>query len=407
MLYAATALTLMTHIASASDVVLRANMVYPVTAPPIENGVILITDGKIAAIGPEQDVPVPPDAEIIEASVALPGLVDAHSVAGLSGYLNQPHDQDHVDDSEPLQPELRAVDAYNFREPLVSWLRGFGVTTLHTGHGPGALISGQTMTVKTSGSSNDVLVPKSMISVTLGSGALSSSDDDGSPGTRSKAVAMLRQALLDARTYIEQQERASESDDPPARDLRLESLAGVIAGETPLLVTAHRHNDISSALRIATEFDIRVVLDGAAECYLVLDEIQAAGVPVILHPTMLRPTGERKNVSFTTAGRLAERGIQFAIQSGYEPYVPRTRVVLFEAALATAYGLSFDDALSAITIVPARILGIEHRIGSLEVGKDADIALYDGNPFEYSSHAVGTVIDGVYYSPDSGRQPVR
>ena len=164
--------------------------------------------------------------------------------------------------------------------------------------------------------------------------------------------------------------------------------------ELPLLVTAHRVTDMAAALRVAKEFDIRIVLDGASEAYLLTDAIKAAGVPVILHPTMARAGDDAENMSMETAATLRKAAIPFALQSGYESYVPKTRVVLFEAALAAARGLSLDEALAAITIDAARILGIDQRVGSLEPGKDGDIALFDGDPFEYTTHVTGVVIDG-------------
>jgi imidazolonepropionase-like amidohydrolase len=136
------------------------------------------------------------------------------------------------------------------------------------------------------------------------------------------------------------------------------------------------------------------VLDGAAEAYLLVDQIKAAGVPVILHPTMFRSRGEAKNLSFETAAKLRAAGIPVALQSGYEGYVPKTRVVLFEAAVAASNGLKFEEALATITIDAAKILGVDDRVGSIEAGKDADLALFDGDPFEYTSHCVGTVTDG-------------
>jgi hypothetical protein len=152
--------------------------------------------------------------------------------------------------------------------------------------------------------------------------------------------------------------------------------------------------DILAALRVAQEFDVRIVLDGAAEAHLLLDEIKAAGVPVIVHPTMARAGGETENLTQEAAAILRRAGIPTILQSGFESYVPKTRVVLFEAALAAARGLRFDEALAAITIDAARLLGVGGRVGSLEAGKDADLALFDGDPFEYTTHVVGVVIDG-------------
>ncbi len=382
--------------AAAQTLAVRGGTVHTLTGPPITDGMVLIRDGKIAQVGPAAKVRVPSGVRVMEAAVVTPGLVDAHTVVGLAGYLNQDHDQDQLERSAALQPELRAVDAYNPREALVAWVRSFGVTTIHTGHGPGRVISGQTLVAKTRGETVEeaVIVPAAMVAATLGEGA---ETRDKPPGTRAKAVAMLRAELLAAREHA-RKAAAAEPDKPVERNLRLEALGRVLAGELPLLVTVERHHDIVSALRVAQEFGIRLVLDSASEAYLVADEIRAAGVPVIVHPTMTRAYGERENLSMETAGRLADAGIPIALQSGYESYVPKTRVVLFEAAVASAYGLGFDRALAAITLDAARLLGIDDRVGSLAPGKDGDLALFDGNPLEYTSHCTGVIIDGVVVS---------
>ena len=246
-----------------------------------------------------------------------------------------------------------------------------------------------------------VIEPAAMVAATVGEGAVMSGNNGRkTPGTRAKVSAMLRAELLKAQAYAQKVAAAEDDDEkePPSRDLRMEALAAVLAGDMPLLVTAHRHNDIMTALRIAEEFDISIVLDGASESYLLIDEIRAAGIPVILHPAMTRASGEKENLAFTTAAKLMAAGIPVAYQSGYEGYVPKTRVVLHEAAITLAHGVSFEQALAAITIDAATILGIDDRVGSIEVGKDGDLALYDGDPFEYTTHAIGTVIDGVRVS---------
>ncbi|MEL6616541.1 MAG: amidohydrolase family protein, partial [Bacteroidota bacterium] len=166
-------------------------------------------------------------------------------------------------------------------------------------------------------------------------------------------------------------------------------------GQMPALITAHRATDIMAVLRLAREFpDMDVVLSGASEAFLVLDDIKASGVPVVLHPTMYRAGGETESIAFDTAALLREAGIPFAIQSGYEAYVPKTRVVLFEAAVASAYGLAREHALAAVTIDAARILGIDDRVGSIEPGKDADLVLFDGDPLETITHVCTVVVDG-------------
>ena len=383
--------------AAAGQVAVRAEMLHTVSGAALQNAVVIAgADGAIEWVGPADDAEIPPGVEVLEAAVVTPGLVDAHSVVGLAGALNsnvgQVRDQDQLDRSSPIQPELRAIDAYDATDTLVEWVRSYGVTTLHTGHGPGALISGQTMIVKTRGRNTEeaVVVPARMLAATLGN-AVSANFD--SPGTSSKGVAMLRGALIGAQAYQEQVRRAAAggSDDPqpPAPDLAKEALGRVLDGELSLLVTANTATEIATALRLQREFGFDLVLDGAAESYLLLDEIRAAGVPVVIHPPMSRV----RNGSFETAGKLAEADIPFAIQTGFEDYVPKTRVLLWEAAVAAANGLGRERALEAVTLGAARILGIDDRVGSIEVGKDADLVLYDGDPFEYTSHVCGVVIE--------------
>lgn len=379
-----------------AQIAIRADRIYPVSSPMIERGVILIREGKIEAIGPSDQITIPDGYEVREATVVTPGLIDAHSVVGLAGMLNQEQDQDQLDSTSPIQPQLSAVDAYNTQDELVAWLREFGVTTLHTGHAPAALVSGQTAIVKTIGTTVEeaTRVPARAVACTLSSDALRSGKE--SPGTRGKAIAMLRERLVAAREYMNQ--RSGEAEDETPRDLELETWGLVLERQLALVVTCDRAQDIASALRLAEEFHIDLWLDSAAEAYLLIDEIKEAGVPVIVHASMARAVNDRENLSFENASRLADAGIPIAIQSGYEAYVPKTRVVLFEAGIAAANGLGFDRALASITLWPARILGIDDRVGSLEVGKQADIAMYDGDPFEYTTHCIGTIIDGVVVS---------
>ena len=378
---------LTSFVLTGQNLAVRGDRVYTMTGTPVENGVVLITNGKIEMVGNASEVKVPSGYRLISAKVVTPGLIDAHSTVGLSGVLNQRDDQDQLESSAPIQPELRAIDAYNARDPLVAWVRSFGVTTLHTGHGPGALISGQTMMVKTTGQTAEkaVVKPAVMVAATLGNQARAEAGK--SPGSRAKMIAMLRTEFIKAREY-------AAKPNPPSRDLRLEVLAQVVKGDLPLLVTVHRANDILAALRLGKEFGLKMVLDGAAEAPIVMEEIRASGYPVLVHPSMARPAGDADALSLLTAAKLKEAGVPVALQSGFEGYVPKTRVVLFEAALTAANGLTQEQALALITIDAARLLGIEGTAGSLAPGKDGDLALYDGDPFEYTTHCVGTVING-------------
>ena len=394
--------------AHAENLAITGDTVYSMAGTAIKNGVVLVRDGKIESVGTADAVKIPADYRLMKAAVVTPGLIDAHATVGLSGLLNQPQDQDMWEKSAPMQPELRAIDAYNAKDPLVAWVRSFGVTTVNTGHAPTALISGQTMIVKTLGrtADEDVINPAAMTSATLGRNGLTVAEGPpGSagpsaakpPGTRAKAVAMLRAELIRAQEYAHKREGKDEAK-RPGRDLRLEGILRAIDGSQPFLITVNRQQDIISALRLAREFKLKIILDGCADAPMVLDEIKASGFSVVVHPTMQRTYEDMENLSVETAGKLHAAGIPIALQSSYEGYVPKTRVVLFEAAVAAANGLGFDAALASVTVDAAKLLGIADRTGSLEKGKDADLALYDGDPFEYTTHCVGTVINGQVFA---------
>lgn len=367
-----------------AQIAVKGEKIYTMSGAVVEDGVILTEYGKIIAIGNSSEIEIPEDFKVVEGKIVTPGLIDARSVVGLAGIYNQKHDQDQLETSDPIQPELRAIDAFNPREELLGWIRKFGVTTINTGHAPGGLSSGQTMIIKTTGEmNNDILDTVSSVVFSLGSDV---SGQFKKPGSRPKGIAMLRTAFQEAKTYM-------ESEDNKGKNLRNEILGEILQGKIPAVITANNAVDILAALRLAEEFNFKLILDGGAESYLILDEIKKSGIPIFLHSMMSRT----KNLSYDTPKLLKENKIQFAIQSGYESYVPKTRVILFEAAIAAANGLSFEEALASITINPAKILGIDKKVGSLEIGKDADIAIYNGDPFEYTTHCCVVIINGKVY----------
>ena len=376
--------------AAEAQVAVRGETIYTMDGAPIQDGVVLIgANGRIERVGTAAQVAIPSGYRTLAARVVTPGLVDAHTVVGLAGYLGQAHDQDQLERSNAIQPGLRAVDAYNARERLVEWVREYGVTTMHTGHGPGALVSGQTMIVKTTGDNVNEAVIDTLAAVafTLGPEV---QQNFTNPGSRAKGVALLRAKLIEAQNYARNRAGATA----PARNLDLDILAAVLDRRVPAMITAQRATEILAALRLQREFGFDLILDGAAESYLVIDEIRTANVPVILHPTMARHGGTLENATLETAQRLRAAGIRVALQTGFEGYVPKTRVLLFEAAMAAAYGMPFEQALATVTIDAARILGIDARVGSLAAGKDGDVVLYDGDPFEHTSHVCAVIIDG-------------
>jgi imidazolonepropionase-like amidohydrolase len=378
---------------ASTQVAVIADTVYTMEGEPLVNGVVLIRDGKIEQVGQSAEIVIPDGYELFEGAVVTPGLIDSRSVVGLAGYYNQEHDQDQLEFSSALQPDLRAIDAYNAREELVGFLLQNGITTVHTGHAPGAMVSGQTMVARTAGRTVDeaLLDSTTALAITLGPGVRNQFD---TPGTRSKGIAMLRQELIRAAEYAEKR-RHEDAGQRPGRDLRLEALADMLEGRIFALVTAHQTHDIMSALRLQREFGFPMLLEGASEAWMLMDEIRESGVTVILHPSMVRLRGETENASFTTARKLGEAGIPFVFQSGYESYVPKTRVVLYEAAVAVGFGLDRMDALRALTTTPAALFGLDHRLGSLKPGKDADLVIFNGDPFEYTTRPTHVFVNGM------------
>jgi imidazolonepropionase-like amidohydrolase len=371
-------------------------------AGTLNNGVVLIEDGKIKQVGDQASLSVPEGYQIHRAKVASPGLIDAHSYIGLTGVYNVLADQDMDENTDPNTADLRAIDGFNPTEKLVAYALRYGVTTVQVGPGPSNPIAGQAGIFKTYGKTvRETLVkfPSAMM-FNLGEKPKAVyGSKNKAPSTRMATAALIRRALNQAKIYAQKQQ-SEKNEKRPEFDPRKEALAKVVTGEIPAIITGHRSDDIVTALRIAKEFDLRLILDGATEGYLIRDEIKKAGVPVLVAPTMQRlGTLETLNSSYENAAFLWRAGIPFAIQSGFESYVPKTRIVLFEAAIATANQLPEEEALKAITLYPAQILGIDDRLGSLEAGKDADIVLFDGDPLEYLSHVTAVFVNGkVAYS---------
>lgn len=377
---------------SSAQIAVKGETIYTVTGETIKNGIILIENGKITKVGTASKVKIPNNFKIHEGKVVTPGLVDAHATVGFSGIYNKKDDQMQLDKSSPIQPELRAIDGYNPKEQLIAYLNSKGVTTVHTGHGPGAAISGQTCVAKTHGETVDqvILDDATMMAMTIGP---SVRRNFKSPGTTAKEIAMLRTELIKAQEY---QGKMLNTDvtKHPSRNLKMEALVELLEGKMKALITVNSSNSIMTAIRLADEFKLKLVIDGGAESYLLIDEIKASKAEVILHPTKARGWGDMKNMSWETAAKLTEAGIPVAIQSGFEAYVPKTRVILYEAAISVASGLSFEDGLKSITINAAKIIGQENRIGSIEKGKDADIVIFDGDPFEYLTHVCTVITNG-------------
>jgi len=371
-------------------------------------GVVLIRDGKIEAVrtdGPHQQ---PPDGyTVLKAGFVTPGLIDADTTAGISGAYNITADQDQDEATDPNTADVRTLDSFNPNERLLKVLNQYGVTTVQTAPGPRNPIAGRAGIFKTAGTGSApatveqlVIRQESAMVFNLGDTPKATyGKKDKAPSTRMKTAEIIRHALSDAKAYEEKWDKwkkdGSDISKQPSRDMKLEALVPVVDGKMPAIFNAYRADDIDTAIRIGSEFHLHYVLASVTEGYLIADAIHRAGVPCLLGPVMQRfESLQTANATFENPVILKRAGVPIALMTGYESYVPKNRILLFEAGIAAANGLGMEETLRTVTASTARILGIDDRVGSLAPGKDADIALFDGDPFEYTSHVLTVLVNG-------------
>ena len=380
-----------------SRVAILAGRIHTVSGGTITNGVILIEKGKITAVGTRAGLPIPEGTPMLTASVVTPGLIDAHTVVGLAGQMNINADQDQDEMSDPNQADLRVLDSFNPAEPLLEFLRMQGVTVVHATPGRANVIAGQTGIFRTYGRNAEQMAIRFPAGLLVNLGEIPKASYAGKlPTTRMGTASLVRAALAQAQTNTKKRTAAKEDDKRPPRNLKLEALELALEGKIPTIFSAHRADDLQTALRLTKEFNLRTWIDLATEGYLMADTLAAAKVPVIVHPTMQRSAASMETLhsQLGNAAVLADHKIPLAIGTAFEAYVPKTRVVRYEAGMAMVNGLGYDRALAAITLDAAKILGIDDRFGSIEAGKVADLVLYDGDPFEHATHVTYTVLDG-------------
>lgn len=362
----------------------------------IENGIVKVEDGKIAFVGPRAELAVPEGAAVLAAAEVTPGLIDPFTIVPLSGEYNIVADQDADEKSDPNQADTRVLDAFHPREPLLRFLLEQGITVVHATPGRDNVIAGMTGVFRTNGRTADAMAIRFPHAMLFNLGAVPKETYPGKrPGTRMGTAALARAALTEAADHARKLKAAKDEASRPERNLKHEALGLALDRKVKAFFCAQRSDDLLTAIRLANEFKLDLVLGLAAEGYLVADEIAAANVPVILHPTMQRIGDlETFNSFLGNAAALSDKGIKVGIASAAEGYVPKTRVVRHEAAMAMVHGLGFEGALRAVTLDAARILGIDDKHGSLEPGKVADLVLYDGNPFEHATHVTYVLMDG-------------
>ena len=374
----------------------RAGRIHTAAGKPILDGVVLVEDGKIAAVGRAGEVQIPNGVPVVTAVEVTPGLIDAHSVCGLSGSLNVPADQDQDETSDPNQADLRVIDGFNPNEPFMEFLRSQGVTVVHALPGRANVIAGQSGIFRTHARTVEQATLRFPAAVLVNLGeAPKEAYRDKSPRTRMAVAALVRNTLAGAKNYHAKR-AAAEPDKRPPLNPKYEALGPVLAGKVPVVFGAHRADDIATALRLAEEFKLKPVLSLATEGYLMADAIAESKAPVVVHPTMQRAGASIETMnSFTgNAAALADRKVPVVIGTAFEGYVPKTRVLRAEAAMAAARGLGHERALRAVTIDAAKLLDIADRFGSIEVGKVADLVFYDGDPFENATHVTHTLMGG-------------
>jgi imidazolonepropionase-like amidohydrolase len=373
-----------------------------------DNGYILINEGKILEVGDDCNSIAHDsvkDAEIIDAKgkYVLPGFIDAHCHIGLWEDSVGFEGDDGNEMTDPITPNLRAIDGVYYSDKAFSEARESGVTTVVTGPGSANVIGGQFAALKTYGRRIEEMILKEPVAMKVAFGENPKTvynERKQAPMTRMATAALLRDTLIRAKEYKEQLEeyykghdRDKENKDKPEYDGKLEALIKVLKKEIPLKAHAHRADDILTAIRIAKEFDLNLTIEHCTEGHLIKDILVEEGVTAIVGPMLTdRSKIELRNQSLKNPGELAKAGVKVAIMTDH-PCVPVQYLVLC-AAMAVREGMSSEDALKAITINAAEIVGIDDRVGSLETGKDADIIIFEGHPLELMSRVVTTIING-------------
>ncbi|MGH4140187.1 amidohydrolase [Clostridium sp.] len=363
-----------------------------------ENGMILVDQGKIIAIG--DDVRPPANAELIDAKgkFVMPGMIDAHCHLGMWEDGMGFEGADGNEAVDPVTPHLRAIDAINPRDLCFNDAVQAGITTVATGPGSANVIGGQFAVIKTYGDRIDDMIVNDCLAMKVAFGENPKRvyhAQKKSPSTRMGTAAILRENLFKAKMYVEKQNKSKENPDKiPDFDIKMEALAKVIRKEIPLKAHAHRADDILTALRIAKEFDIDITLDHCTEGHLIIDYLKE-GIQkgIILGPALsTRSKVELQNLTFKTPGILSKAGLKVAIMTDH-PVIPLQYLPVC-AGIAAREGMDEEEALKAITINAAEILDIADRVGSLEIGKDADIVIYNGHPFDLRSKVEFVMVNG-------------
>lgn len=372
--------------------VLTGGHVVPVEGEPFD-GPVVIENGRIAALG--IDVEIPPDAERLDVSGKwiVPGFVDAHTHLGVHEEAEGWAGNDTNEMTDPVTAAVRALDAINPTEMGFDDALSGGVTAVNVNPGSGNPIGGLTVAITTHGRTVDAMVLRSPSGLKSALGENPKrvyGDKKAMPSTRLGTAAVIRKAFVDAQNYLA---RLTAEPDKTARDLTLEALGAVLRRELPWRQHSHRADDIATAVRIADEFGYQLVLDHGTEAHLIADLLAAKDIPVLIGPLFTsRSKVELRNRSLANPGRLAAAGVEISIITDH-PVVP-IHFLVHQATLAVKEGLDRETALRAITINPAKVMGVADEIGSLAAGKRADLVVWSGDPLDVMQRAEQVFIGG-------------
>lgn len=371
--------------------------IYTMAGQVYENGTIQIENGKIRAIYENAigDMPTGSSKKVLDVQGAwiLPGLIEAHCHMGISEEKKGMEGNDCNENVSPITPQLRAIDAINTMDSAFNDAVRAGITSAMIGPGSSNVVGGQFAFIKTRGRCIDDLIVKAPAAMKVSFGEnpkVNYAGQNKSPVTRMAIAAMLREELFKAKQY---QFKKEKDEDDFTEDFCMESWIPVLKGEIPIKAHVHRADDIFTAIRIAKEFGLSMTLDHCSEGHLIAEILSKEGYPAIVGPGLTtRNKIEVQNLSFKTVGILNEAGVLTAITTDHP--VSLIQYLPISAGLAVKAGLSVEEGLKSITINAAKICGVDQRVGSLEEGKDADIAIFDGNPMEVFTHTLYTIIDG-------------
>ena len=364
----------------------------------IINGDILIENGKIIEIG--NNIVVPLDAEVIDAqgNLVLPGFIDAHTHLGLWEDGMGFEGADGNEETDPITPHLNPIDGINPMDRSFEEARNGGITSVCSTPGSANVMGGQCISIKTFGRRIDKMVIKNPVASKIAFGENPKScygQEDKAPQTRMAIAAMMRETLKEAEEYLDALLLHEEDDEneKPDYDMKMESLLPVLRRDIPFKVHAHRADDIFTAIRIGKEFNLKLTLDHCTEGHLIVEDLVEEGYPVVVGPSLSeRSKIELRNLTFDTAGILSNAGMDVCLMTDH-PVIP-VHYLPICAGIAVKHGMREDKALESITINPAKVLGISDKVGSIEIGKDADIVIWDNNPLEIQSNVLYTIIDG-------------